>query len=183
MQNISPNFQTVLVFSEMSDDHDRFSVILIPRKLKLFTCYTSAPLMQTGVYVFISFFLKSTISSLVSLTIIRLFSVHHCVRLLISSQYEFSFSIWWWCSPQTSQQSSLHVRACSHGCTAWTGGGWALKWRRCDHQIELSGVFVRKSNIQFQSLELEPRVLNLPISFVGEIVLNTELNSANSILM
>ncbi len=51
---------------------------------------------------------------------------------------------------QTSQQSSLHVRDCSRGYTAWTGGGWAhspgglrcwaLKWRRCDHQSELSGV-------------------------------------------
>ena len=29
------------------------------------------------------------------------------------------------CHMQTLQQSSLYVRDCSHGCTMWTGGGWA----------------------------------------------------------
>lgn len=53
----------------------------------------------------------------------------------------------WWCHPQTSHQSCLHVGDCSCGCTAWTGWGWAhspgglrcwaLEWRRCDHQSHL----------------------------------------------
>ncbi len=64
---------------------------------------------------------------------------------------------WRWCHPQISQQSSLHVGDCSRGCTAWTGGGWAhssgglqcwaLEWRRCDCQSELSGVCLWGSSI------------------------------------
>lgn len=39
------------------------------------------------------------------------------------------------------------------------------------------------SNIQLQSAALKPRALIFPISFTGEIVLNAELKSTNSLLM
>ena len=64
-------------------------VISISRNLKLFTCSTSAPLMLSGVWVFVSFFQKSTISSLVLLKLSnRLLSVHHSAGLLITSKYK-----------------------------------------------------------------------------------------------
>lgn len=81
--------------------------------------------------------------------------------------------------PQSLQHSSLHVWGFSHECTLWTGGAWAqhpgglrrstLEWRRCDCKSQL---FVRKSNIQLPSVVLKPRVWSLPMSFMGEIVLN-----------
>lgn len=56
----------------------------------------------------------------------------------------------WWCRPQTSHQSCLHVWDRSCGCTAWRGWGWAhspeglrcwaLEWRRCDQQSHQSGI-------------------------------------------
>lgn len=51
---------------KMYDAHIRFSVMLLLRSLKLFTCSTSVPLMQTRVWIFASSFLKSTVSSLES---------------------------------------------------------------------------------------------------------------------
>lgn len=81
--------------------------------------------------------------------------------------------------PQSLQHSSLHVWGFSHECTLWTGGAWAqhpgglrrstLEWRRCDCKSQL---FVRKSNIQLPSVVLKPRVWSLPMSFMGEILLN-----------
>ena len=66
-------------------------VMLIPSNLKLLTCSTSAPPMERGMCVFASFFLKSSISLLVLLTLSSwFFSVHHSARLLISSPYECS---------------------------------------------------------------------------------------------
>lgn len=65
--------------------------------------HASAERMSTGMCVFASFFLKSIIRSLVLLTLTsRLFSAHHYVSFLISTQNE-----------------SSHVGDCNHGCTAW----------------------------------------------------------------
>ncbi len=71
----------------------------------------------------ISFLVLLTLSS-------RLFSVHHFARLLISSQYEFS---------------SLFVMGVQREPEGlWC---WALEWRRCDCQSELSGVCLWESPI------------------------------------
>ncbi len=43
-------------------------------------------------------------------------------------------------------------------------------------------LFVKKSNIQLQSVVLKP-VLSLPMSFMGNIVLNIKLESTNNIMM
>ena len=42
---------------------------------------------------------------------------------------------------------------------------------------------IKVSNIQLQSAVLKPRVLNFPLSFLGEIVLNADWKSTKSILM
>ena len=47
----------------------------------------------------------------------------------------------------------------------------------------LCALLVRKSNIQLQSVILKPRVFSFPVSSIGEIVLNAELKSTNSIVM
>ena len=55
-QSLSPKEEPFLCFfltrMLMCDDHDRFSLMLISSNLKLFTCWTSAHLMQVCVAFF-----------------------------------------------------------------------------------------------------------------------------------
>ncbi len=80
-------FWASLTRVEMWDDHDRFSMMLIPRNLK-----PAPPQLQwCRQRSSHPFFLKSMISSLVFLMLSsRFFSVHHSARLLISSRCEVS---------------------------------------------------------------------------------------------
>lgn len=76
--------------------------------------HASAERMSTGTCVSLRhFFLKSMIRSLVLLTLTsRMFSAHHYVSFLISTQYE-----------------SSNVGDCNHMCTAWFTDIWKVYWR------------------------------------------------------
>lgn len=65
----------------MCEDQHRFSVMLIRRNLKLFICSTSAPVMQTKLCVFATFFSKIIIDLLVLLTFSSRFSP--CMNLFV----------------------------------------------------------------------------------------------------
>ena len=95
-----------------------------------------------------------------------LFTLHDSARLLISSGYELS-----------SAADGVNRRGLS-----------TQPWGAPVEEVRLPirtllGLLVRKSKIQLPSAVLKPRVISFPISFEGEIVLNAELKSTNSIPM
>lgn len=94
-----------------------------PRHLKLFPCSTSAPLVQTGVCVFASFFPKIN-SQLLGFADAN--QQHHSARLLISSQHEFS-----------SSHRKLHIFPCrvlqSWVCSMDRRGQSTQPWSCSDH--------------------------------------------------
>ena len=93
-------------------------MMVIPRNLKQFTRSTSAPVMSTQVCVFASFFLKSTISSLVLLTLSsRLFSVHHSATLLISIVDKSRVCSWLGYQNSIPVSISTFFRHCTRLCS------------------------------------------------------------------
>lgn len=139
----------------MWDDHNSFSVMLIPRNRSLVPPQLHSRRQRC----------LPKISSLVLLTLSsRLLSVHQSSRLLISSQNVvlslFRIRLMVCCYLQTSKFSSCLGPGVQREQNSEGLRCWALEWRRCECQSERSGLFV--------SVILQARVLRLPVSLVGE---------------
>lgn len=93
----------------MRDVHSRFTVLLIPRNLKLFTCSTFIDVYRCMCLCIV--FGKLTISSLVLLS--SRLPVHDSAKQLVSSQYKLSsffVSLWRMCDCQSVLSKGLFVR-------------------------------------------------------------------------